>query len=65
MSPELLRAYVLIFMRDVLIPGGGLYLTIWLAQHGLFAYWQLPLLAGMMMVPLVSRASNGDGEGEA
>lgn len=59
---EVFRAWVLVLVRDAGIPAGGVYLTIWLAQHGLFEVWQLPLLAGMMMVPLVGRATNGGDE---
>lgn len=62
---ELARAIVLIVMRDLVIPGFGIYLTVWLAQHDLFAPWQLPLLAGMMCVPLVARAANGEGDDAA
>lgn len=55
MTPSLLRAYVLIMMRDVLIPGGGLFLAIYLPLGNLFHPWQLPLIAGMLGVPLVAR----------
>lgn len=52
MSPERLRAYILILMRDLCIPGGGLFLALTLTKGEL---WQLPLIAGMMSVPLVGR----------
>jgi hypothetical protein len=55
MSPARLRAYVLIVMRDVLIPGGGLFLAIYLPLSDLFQPWQLPLIAGMLGTPLVGR----------
>lgn len=55
MTPARLRAYVLIVMRDVLIPLGGLFLAIYLPLSGLFAPWQLSLIAGMLGVPLVAR----------
>lgn len=56
MTPQRLRAYVQIVMRDILIPGGGLVLSFYLVHNHQFAYWQLPLLAGMMVVPLVGRS---------
>lgn len=55
MTPERLRAYVLIVMRDIVIPSGGLFLSLYLPVTRQFEVWQLPLLAGMMMVPLVAR----------
>lgn len=62
MSPTKLRAYVLILVRDVAIPIGGMGLTFYLVATKQFEFWQLPLLAGMMMVPLVGRG--GDVEGD-
>lgn len=55
MTPQRLRAYVLIVVRDIVIPCGGLFLSIFLPATHQFEFWQLPLLAGMMMVPLVGR----------
>lgn len=57
MSPARLRAYVLILMRDVVTPGTGLFLSVYLPVTHQFAYWQLPLLAGLFGVPLVGRDS--------
>lgn len=59
MSPARLRAYVLIVMRDIVPPLVGAFLSIFLPASGQFEYWQLPLLAGLFGVPLVS------GRGEA
>jgi hypothetical protein len=56
MSPARLRAYVLIITRDVIPPALGVYLTIYLARTEQLAYWQLPFLAGLLMVPLVGRS---------
>jgi hypothetical protein len=56
MTPPLLRAYVTILVRDIVIPLGGVYLTFYLARTHQFEVWQLPILAGMMMVPLVGRS---------
>lgn len=42
-------------MRDIVIPTGGLFLSVYLPVTRQFEFWQLPLLAGMMMVPLVAR----------
>jgi hypothetical protein len=45
-------------LRELLIPTlvalGGLYLTISLGKAGKLEAWHLPLLAGMMMTPLVA-----------
>lgn len=65
MTPERLRAYVTIFTRDLLPPCIGAYLTVrwWTTIEA----WQLPLLAGLLSVPLVApRAANKrDEEDEA
>lgn len=55
MTPQRLRAYVLIVMRDILIPGAGIFLAVYLPVTHLFSPWQLPLLAGMLGTPLVGR----------
>jgi hypothetical protein len=57
MSPEQLGAYVRVAVRDLMIPLGGLFLAFYLPATHQFALWQLPLLAGMMMVPLVGRST--------
>jgi hypothetical protein len=53
-SPERLRAYVLILTRDVIPPLSGLFWSIYLPISGQFEYWQLPLIAGAFGVPLVA-----------
>jgi hypothetical protein len=58
MTPERLRAYVLIFTRDLLPPLVGAYLTI--RWWGTIEVWQLPLLAGLFGVPLVAPRSATD-----
>lgn len=60
MTPERLRAYVLVVMRDILTPGAGIFLAVYLAVSGTFEPWQLPLLAGMLGVPLVARGGPPD-----
>jgi hypothetical protein len=55
MSPARLRAYVLIAIRDFAIPAGGLFLCLYLPLAHIFQPWHLPLLAGMLGVPLVGR----------
>lgn len=55
MSPARLRAYILIVMRDVLPPSTGTFLSVYLPLSHQFAYWQLPLLAGLFGVPLVGK----------
>lgn len=62
MTPQQLRAYVQIVMRDILIPGAGVVLAFYLPATHQFSYWQLPLLAGMMMVPLVGRSGAPEGD---
>jgi hypothetical protein len=57
MSPERLGAYVRVAVRDLFIPLGGLFLAFYLPATHQFALWQCPLLAGMMMVPLVGRST--------
>lgn len=58
MTPARLRAYVLIVMRDILIPAGGLALALILPLSNRFEYWHLPLIAGMLGVPLVARGGD-------
>jgi hypothetical protein len=54
-TPERLRAYVLIAVRDIVIPMAGVFLSIVLPITDRFEYWHLPLIAGMLGVPLVAR----------
>jgi hypothetical protein len=49
---------VLIIMRDILIPAGGLALALILPLTDRFEYWHLPLIAGMLGVPLVARGGD-------
>jgi hypothetical protein len=58
MTPERLRAYVLILTRDVVPPSAGTFLSIYLPLTGQFTSWQLPLLAGLFGVPLVAPRRN-------
>lgn len=55
MTPQRLRAYVLIMVRDVATPLTGLFLSVWLPVTGHLEPWHLPLLAGMLGTPLVAR----------
>ena len=54
MTPERLRAYVLIVTRDIAPPLAGLFLSIFLPLAGQFEAWQLPLIAGLFGIPLVA-----------
>lgn len=63
MTPELLRAYVLIVMRDLLIPGAGVFLAIWLPLSGAFQPWQIPFVLSLVGVPLVGRIGQGSDDG--
>lgn len=64
MSPERLRAYVLVFIRDVIVPMAGVFLAVYLPVTGTFQPWQLPLIAGLCGVPLVARGDPPPKEGE-
>lgn len=52
---SIFRLAILILMRDLLIPGGGLFLAVYLPVQGILAPWHLPLIAGMLGTPLVAR----------
>jgi hypothetical protein len=58
MSPERARAWVLIVVRDMVIPLSGVFLAILLPLTDRFEYWHLPLIAGMLGVPLVARGGD-------
>jgi hypothetical protein len=58
MTPARLRAYVLIVVRDLVIPLSGVFLAIFLLVTGKGEYWHLPLIAGMLGVPLVARGGD-------
>lgn len=58
MTPARLRAYVLIVVRDIVIPVSGVFLAVYLPVFGRFEYWHLPLIAGMLGVPLVARGGD-------
>lgn len=58
MSPARLRAYVLIVVRDIIIPVTGAFLATYLPLAHLFEPWQLPLIAGMLGTPLVARGGS-------
>jgi hypothetical protein len=53
----LIRFAALIVTRDVLIPGGGLFLAIYLPLSHSLEPWHLPLIAGMLGTPLVGRGT--------
>jgi hypothetical protein len=59
-TPARLRAYVLIVTRDIVPPIVGAFLTVYLPLTHQFAYWQLPLLAGLFGVPLVAASRDGE-----
>ena len=54
MSPERLREYILLGTRDVIPPLTGVFLSIYLPLAGQFEAWQLPLIAGLLGIPLVA-----------
>jgi hypothetical protein len=51
----LIRFAVLILMRDLVIPGAGVYLGVGGRDGGTLEPWHLPLIAGMIGTPLVGR----------
>lgn len=53
----LIRFAALILIRDILIPGSGVYLAISLLKSGDMQPWHIPMLIGMMGTPLVGRGS--------
>lgn len=62
MTPQSFREWVLVIVRDILIPCGGLFLALTLTQGEL---WQLPLIAGMLGTPLVARGGGASPVPEA
>jgi hypothetical protein len=52
---SIIRLAVLIFMRDLVIPGAGVFLAVYLSSTGKLSPWHLPLIAGMLGTPLVAR----------
>ena len=61
MTPDVFRAWVKIFVWDMVIPLTGAYLAVYLFRNGLIKEWHPPLLAAMMGIPLVRRGKNGNG----
>lgn len=57
MTPDALRAWVAVLIGDIAIPGTGIYLALTLDLRP----FHLPLLAGMLGVPLVRRGAGGGG----
>lgn len=55
---RLIRFAALIAMRDVLIPGAGVFLAVYLPLVGALSPWHLPLIAGMLGTPLVGRGES-------
>lgn len=54
MTPERLRAYVLIATRDILPPLTGVVLALFWGFTGALEPWHLPLVAGLLGIPLVA-----------
>lgn len=52
---QLIRVAVLIVVRDLLVPGAGVFLAVDLMVSGRMEPWHLPLIAGMLGTPLVGR----------
>lgn len=64
MSPERLRAYVLILTRDVVPPAMGVFFSV--KWGDTLQPWQLPILAALFGVPLVAprRKTDSDDSGD-
>lgn len=60
MTPQRFRAWVLIVVRDVVIPLTGVFLSVYLPLADRFAVWQLPLIAGLFGVPLVGKDTSAE-----
>ena len=62
MTPARLREYVLIITRDILPPilGGFGFVYLLLTQQ--FEPWHLPIIAGMVGVPLVAPRGRENGD---
>lgn len=58
-----MRYGVLILVRDILIPIGGLWIAIHGVSTGTLSPWHLPLIAGMLGTPLVGRGEKPPGSG--
>jgi hypothetical protein len=54
MTPQLLREWITVLVRDLIIPVLGAFLTYRGYTEGSLLPWHLPLLAGMMSIPLVA-----------
>lgn len=54
MTPERLRAYVVIVTRDILPPTTGVFLMVYWVVTRQLEPWHLPLAAGLMGIPLVA-----------
>ncbi len=65
MTPKGVQAWIAVIVRDAVIPLLGAYLTYRGYVNGTLEPWHLPLLAGMMAVPLVghlpSKPDQSDG----
>lgn len=56
-----IRYAILILVRDVSIPAGGLWIAIHGISTGTLSPWHLPLIAGMLGTPLVGRGETPPG----
>lgn len=53
MSPQALRAWIDLLVRDLAFPATGLYLLV--HNWGTLEPWHLPLIGGLCSVPLIGR----------
>lgn len=53
----LIRLSILVFWRDLVMPGAGLYLILVDPKFAALAAWQYPLVGALLGTPLVGRAS--------
>lgn len=57
MSAATLRSYIVVLIRDLVTPGAGVLLAVKLGLSGGLEPFHLPLIAGMLGIPLVARGS--------
>lgn len=63
MSPERLRAYITIVVRDVIFPGAAVA-GYFFPPGGELYPWMFPMLAAFAGVPLAARGFRGNGNGK-
>lgn len=58
MTPDSLRAWITVLVRDLLGGGTGIFLAIYLPVTHQLEPWHLPLIAGLIGVTLAGRSQD-------